>query len=91
MASFLIFQPSGVVRRSFRGRLAQILNLLIGHGARGLTAADLPPGVRLAAYVCRLRGEGVPIDTQRDCSKGPWGGTFARYTLAVLVEREGGA
>ncbi|MEO1138126.1 MAG: hypothetical protein AAFW87_01610 [Pseudomonadota bacterium] len=88
MANFSIYHPSVVARRSFCGRLAQVLNLLIEEGERGLTAAGLPTGVRLAAYVYRLRHECVPIDTQRDCNYGPWGGHHARYALAARVERE---
>lgn len=69
------------------GRNAQILDLLIDRGPDGLSAAEVAPGVRLAAHIERLRKAGVPIDTIHERHGGTFPGRHARYRLAREVRR----
>jgi hypothetical protein len=80
--------PSGKVRvADLTGRPAWLLQLLADAGAAGLTARDLPAGLRVGGYVLRLRREGVPIKTENEAHAGPYPGHHARYRLAAYVER----
>ena len=78
------------VEQSFAGRKAWTLDRLIGAGPSGLTAAECPPGVRLAAHIADLRARGVPIRKTVETHGGPFPGHHARYRLAAQVERIGG-
>jgi hypothetical protein len=71
------------------GRAAWLMETLCEAGPTGLTAADLPAGLRLAAYVQRLRRAGVPITTSSEPNSGAWGGSHGRYRLDCRAEREG--
>lgn len=79
-ASFLIEAP---------GRLGWALTVLRKAGGRGVTTAELPPGLRWSAYIHKLRLLGVQIHTTREANRGPMGGHHARYRLGCRVEREG--
>lgn len=68
------------------GRAAWSLRLLIEAGAEGLTSADVPPGVRLAALVHKLRAAGVPVKARVETHGGPFAGWHSRYGLAAPVE-----
>lgn len=71
------------------GRLGWALTVLREAGERGVTTADLPPGLRWSAYIHKLRALGVPIHTTREANCGPMGGHHARYSLGCRVKREG--
>jgi len=71
------------------GRPAWLLQLLADAGAVGLTARNLPAGLRVGGYVHRLRRQGVPIDTVHEAHAGPFPGHHARYRLAARVQRLG--
>lgn len=76
--------------RTFRGRFAQTLDLLVENGPAGLSSLE-SPGVRLSHYVFRLRREGVPIETEDERHAGPYCGRHGRYRLTapvVVIERE---
>jgi hypothetical protein len=88
MARYLIaVLPHGWDVAALNGRNAQILDLLIDRGAAGLSAAEVAPGVRLAAHIERLRKAGVPINTVHERHGGPFAGHHARYRLAREVKR----
>lgn len=76
--------------KEFRGRLAWTLAKLIGAGASGITAAELPAGVRLSHYIFVLRCDGIPIATEQEKHRGAFSGTHARYVLTSPVEVIGG-
>lgn len=81
--------PTGEVREvHLSGRPAWLLPLLTDAGAVGLTARDLPAGLRIGGYVHRLRSQGVPIQTEHEAHFGPYPGHHARYRLAARVERQ---
>lgn len=69
------------------GRPAWLLDELIRAGSTGLTAADLPAGLRVSGFVLKLRRAGVPIDTLTEANEGAYGGHHGRYRLACEVER----
>jgi hypothetical protein len=76
---------------TLNGRQAWCLGLLIEAGPRGISAAELPPGVRLSAYIEKLRRlHGIAIGTEYQDARGTFGGRFARHVLRSDVrEREG--
>jgi hypothetical protein len=71
--------------KTFRGRFAQTLALLIENGPAGLSSPE-SPGVRLSHYVFRLRRDGVPIETQDERHSGSYAGRHGRYRLTAPVE-----
>ena len=71
--------------KTFRGRFAQTLSLLVENGSAGLSSLE-SPGVRLSHYIFRLRRDGVPIETQDERHSGPYKGRHGRYRLAAPVE-----
>jgi len=76
--------------KTFRGRFAQTLALLVDNGPAGLSSLE-SPGVRLSHYVFRLRRDGVPIETQDERHSGPFAGRHGRYRLTApvtVIERE---
>ena len=76
--------------RTFRGRFAQTLDLLVRNGSDGLTSLE-SPGVRLSHYVHVLRRDGVPIETQGERHSGSYAGRHGRYRLTApvtVIERE---
>ncbi|TRO94321.1 hypothetical protein FKB34_11385 [Glycocaulis profundi] len=66
------------------GRCAEIAHAMATRGS--VCAADLTPGVRLAAYIHLLRTQDrIPVATERVLNaRGD--GKFARYTLAAPVK-----
>jgi hypothetical protein len=78
-----------IVRLS--GRPAWLMELLAEAASQGLTARDLPAGLRISGFVHRLRLAGVLIETETESHGGPFPGHHARYRLGCRVERIGGA
>jgi hypothetical protein len=70
-----------------RGRMTWALGVLANAGKRGVSASELPAGVRWAAYVHKLRLLGVAIEATREPNSGPLGGHHARYRLSCTVRR----
>jgi hypothetical protein len=67
------------------GRNRWTLRRLIERGNRGLTAAECPPGLRLAALVHNLRKAGIPITSEIERHTGDFPGNHVRYVLDVRV------
>jgi hypothetical protein len=67
-----------------KGREAWALDRLREAGARGCTSAE-QPAPRWSAYVHRLRGLGVPIETRHEPHGGAYAGTHGRYILRARV------
>lgn len=83
-----IILPTGQVRVvSLSGRPGWLLPLLVEAGSSGVTARDLPAGLRVGGYVHRLRCQGVPVETLHQSHGGPFPGHHARYRLACRAER----
>lgn len=70
---------------TFKGREAWALRVLMERGARGVTVAELPAGVRWSHYIMKLRRGGVPIAMDREGHGGPFAGQHGRYRLAAPV------
>jgi hypothetical protein len=89
MANYLIEHTGAIV--SANGRIGQTLNRLIA-SPRGVAAVDVPPGLRLSAYILRLRRLlaplGVEIITKRERMLG--GANIGRYILTAKIRRLGG-
>ncbi|MGY6634841.1 MAG: winged helix domain-containing protein [Alkalilacustris sp.] len=79
------------LRLKIKGREASVLDDLRKAGAQGVTPLEYPPGTRLSAYVHRLRGEGIPIETLRERHGGRFPGWHARYILRAIVQKGGAA
>lgn len=79
--SFLVF---------VKGREAWALHRLADAGKRGCTPIT-HPAPRWSAYVHRLRGRGVPIETIHEMHGGAFAGTHGRYVLRASAVLEGGA
>lgn len=73
------------------GRAAWLMDLLAEAASCGLTARDLPAGLRISGFVHRLRLAGVPIETETECHGGPFPGHHARYRLGCHADRIGAA
>jgi hypothetical protein len=77
--------------KTFRGRFAQTLALLIENGPAGLSSLE-SPGVRLSHYVFRLRRDGVPIETEDERHSGPYSraatGGIGSPPRSTVIERE---
>lgn len=71
-----------------KGREAWALNRLIEAGPRGCTPIE-QPAPRWSAYVHRLRGLGVPIETRHEPHGGAYAGTHGRYILRARVVKGG--
>lgn len=69
-------------------RLAGALRELVRAGARGVSTRD-NPAPRWSAYVHRLRGEGVVVETEMEPHAGAYPGRHARYRLRSRVRIEG--
>ena len=67
------------------GRNRWLLRRLIGCGGRGLTAAELPAGVRVSALIHNLRREGIPIVSETERHTGEYPGNHVRYVLETRV------
>ena len=67
-------------RLTFKGRDAWALAALVSAGERGCTPID-HPGPRWSAYVFKLRGAGLDIETRHETHDGPFPGNHARYVL----------
>jgi hypothetical protein len=77
-------------RWSFVGREAWALAELVRAGERGCTPIN-HPGPRWSAYVFKLRGAGVDIETRHEPHGAPFTGNHARYILKTqlrIVESE---
>lgn len=87
-AVFRITLPSGATTCvALTGRAGWLLQTLCEAGPEGLTATDLPAGLRLASYVHRLRRAGVPIITAHEPNGDRWGGHHGRYRLGCDARR----
>jgi hypothetical protein len=75
----------GGAPKTFKGRFAQTLDLLLQNGEDGLSSLE-SPGIRLSHYVFVLRREGVDIVTDDERHAGPYAGCHARYKLTSPVE-----
>lgn len=75
---------------SLTGRPAWLLAHLAEAAAKGLTARDLPAGLRISGFIHRLRLAGVPIETAYETHRGAFPGHHARYRLACRADRIGG-
>lgn len=90
--TFIVTAPNGQRFLNLNGRVAWTLGLLSEAGPRGITAAELPAGVRLSAYIEKLRRlHGLSIRTEMAKAGGAYGGSFGRYVLddPVLPVEEG--
>lgn len=72
------------------GREAWALDRLTEAGPKGCTPIE-QPAPRWSAYVHRLRGLGVPIETRHEPHGGAFAGTHGRYTLRARVVKGGAA
>lgn len=68
------------------GRPAWLLGKLIQAGKSGLTATDLPAGLRLSGYIHNLRKAGLSIETAYEANKDGFGGSHGRYILRDTVQ-----
>lgn len=67
-----------------KGRDRWALESLMQAGPKGCTPID-HPGPRWSAYVHKLRGAGVDIETIHEQHDGPFPGRHARYVLRSSV------
>ncbi len=72
-----------------KGREAWALDPLRLAGTKGYTPIT-EPAPRWSAYVHKLRGQGVPIETVSEPHSGEFSGTHGRCVLRAVV-RKGGA
>ena len=91
MAIFEIHGPDRVHSISLTGRPAWLLFRLIDAGSAGLTASDLPSGLRVSGYVHRLRRSGIDVNTTYEANTNEFGGSHGRYALASIVNSIGEA
>ncbi|MFV2053166.1 winged helix domain-containing protein [Aliiroseovarius sp. YM-037] len=70
---------------SISGRELWMLLELDAAGSTGCTALQYAPGIRLAAYVYKLRKRGVEIATYREPNDGSFPGTHGRYVLMSQI------
>lgn len=73
-----------------QGREAWALDRLAKAGPKGCTPVE-QPAPRWSAYVHRLRGMGVPIETVTEAHVGDFAGTHGRYVLRARVVKGGAA
>ena len=71
---------------TLKGRVAWMARHLIDAGGRGITTAQLPPGVRVSDSILKLRREGIEIETQHEGHAGPFPGRHGRYLLRSRLE-----
>ncbi|OWU69385.1 hypothetical protein ATO2_09875 [Roseovarius sp. 22II1-1F6A] len=71
-----------------KGRVRWALEHLIDAGRNGCTPIERP-GPRWAAYVYKLRGMGLRIETVTEAHEGDFSGNHARYVLRSRVQRLG--
>lgn len=76
-------------RRTAAGRELWALERLMAAGDEGCTPID-QPAPRWSAYVHRLRGLGLAIETIREKHGGEFAGCHARYVLRSIVKRVNG-
>ena len=69
-----------------KGREAWALDRLRFAGPKGCTPIT-EPAPRWSAYVHKLRGQGVPIETVTEPHGGPYSGTHGRYVLRADVRK----
>ena len=86
LTTFIITAPNGQRFLNLNGRVAWTLRLLSEAGPRGITAAELPAGVRLSAYIEKLRRlYGLSIRTEMTTARGEFRSSFGRYVLDDAV------
>ena len=73
---------------ALKGREVWALDRLAEAGPRGCTPIE-HPAPRWSAYVHRLRGLGVPIETLHEPHGGDFAGTHGRYVLRARVVKGG--
>lgn len=73
-----------------KGREAWALDRLAEAGLRGCTPIE-QPAPRWSAYIHRLRGLGVPIETVTEAHGGAFAGHHGRYVLRARVVNGGAA
>ncbi len=73
-----------------KGREAWALDRLRWAGAKGCTPIT-EPAPRWSAYILKLRGRGVPIETIYEPHGGEFAGHHGRYVLRADVRKGGGA
>jgi hypothetical protein len=71
-----------------KGREAWALDRLRLAGTKGCTPIT-EPAPRWSAYVHKLRGQGVPIETVQEPHGGEFSGTHGRYVLRADVQKGG--
>jgi hypothetical protein len=86
MAVFELHGPERVETITISGRPGWLLRRLFDAGAAGLTAADLPAGLRISGYIHKLRSAGVQITTRYEANSGAFGGAHGRFILASNVK-----
>lgn len=67
------------------GRCAWMAERLIEAGRRGVTTAELPPGVRVSDYIMKLRRRGLGIETRGERHGGQFPGRHGAYVLTSPV------
>jgi hypothetical protein len=72
-----------------KGRDAWALDRLRLAGTKGCTPIA-EPAPRWSAYVHKLRGQGVPIETVTETHGGEFSGNHGRYVLRAEVQKGGG-
>ena len=73
-----------------KGREAWALDRLCEAGPKGSTPIE-EPAPRWSAYVHKLRGLGVPIETVTEPHGGEFAGHHSRYVLRATVQKGGAA
>ena len=83
---FRVTTEDGDQRLKVTGRSAWLLSLLVKAADEGLSARQLPAGLRLAGYVHNLRNAGVAIRTSYEANDGSYGGAHGVYRLESAVQ-----
>jgi hypothetical protein len=86
-------EGDAVTTKTFTGREAQTLALLLDVGDDGLTSGEAPGGWarRTAAYVHNLKKAGLDIETLREVlSRDTWVGRYVLRTPVRVHDHRGG-
>jgi hypothetical protein len=78
--------PLSAQPKRIHGRCAWTLRRLIKAGPNGLSSAEVPAGLRLSAYILKLRRAGIGIVTMQERHGGDFAGTHGRYRLSQSIE-----
>jgi hypothetical protein len=69
------------------GRPAWMLDRLLKAGERGLTTAELAPGLRVSDFIFKLRKHhGIAVSSERETHAGDFPGSHSIYRLSEPVE-----